>query len=121
MPSVKINSVNYDTAEVTKALIGAIVIKPDMALVRNDGDALTIGSLKEIALFRTEGYLKVVAVPPEQEGVVVKKYVLINKHSLKKTHAVYVNNVEEHDRRPPPRRFDDSRNFTERRPPPRRS
>lgn len=83
--SITINGVSYSQQDIAKAVHGAITIKPEEGSIVDDGDAVVLPGYKKIAVFKTEGKLKVVAKGEEASAV----YALVNKHSLKKTHTAY--------------------------------
>jgi hypothetical protein len=88
MKTIKINGVEYGAEDIKKAMMGAIAINPEKVDLRDDNDWLSFDHIKEAYVFKTEGKLKLVAMPTNAE-LPIKSYRLINKHNLKKTQAVY--------------------------------
>ena len=88
---MKINGVSYNVEDIRTAIKTAVKITPNAEItssIEDKGDAFTIYGIENIALFRTEGKYKVVAIP--HKDITNPGYVLINKHALKKTHATFV-------------------------------
>ncbi len=90
---ITINAVEYNTEDLRKATLGAVAFKPDVSTLVDEGDALVLSGYDKTAVFKTEGRLKIVAKGDSHTG-----YVLINKHSLKKTHAQYIRTPQHFER-----------------------
>lgn len=99
---ITINAVEYNSADIAKAVLGAIPIKPEEGTIVDSDDAVELLNFEKTAVFKTEGKLKVIAKGTDAKGFVHKGYVLVNKHSLKKTHAEY-------ETARPPQQYGDSR------------
>lgn len=85
--SITINSVLYSGADIAKAVSGSVPITPKPGELVDLGDAIVLQGYEKTAVFKTEGKLRIVARGSDVKED--KKFVLMNKHSLKKTHAEY--------------------------------
>lgn len=85
---ITINGVQYTAEDIKKATAGSVVIDaPARTDFQDDRDWFTFEDIQDAYVFKTQGKLKLVAMPPA--GNPPKKFKLINKHQLKKTHALY--------------------------------
>jgi hypothetical protein len=85
---ITINGVQYTAEDILKSTVTAVLInEPSAVDVRDDKDCFQLEGIEDLYLFKTEGKLKIVAKPAGNRPF--KKFRLINKHQLKKTHALY--------------------------------